>query len=215
MLANVAAELAEGVAAGLGMEVPDPMPKAADVRVKPEVDVSPALSLLSRPGDGGIQTRRVAILVADGVDGNAVSAMHTALLERGAVPRLVGARLGEVTGADGDTFAVEATMETTPSVLYDALFIPGGKKAVDMLGTLGHAAEFIKDQYRHAKAICALGAATALVENAGVPPRLPSGEADPGLLLLKDDDCAAAIDVFVQAIARHRHHAREMDPPRV
>src|SRR6185295_7184382 len=106
-----------------------------DVKVTPEVQASPALSLLSRPGDGGIQTRRVAILVADGIDGNAVNAMHTALLERGAVPRLVGARLGEVTGAGGETFDVEATMETTPSVLYDALFIPGGKKAIDMLGT--------------------------------------------------------------------------------
>jgi catalase len=215
MLANVATDLAEGVAAGLGMAMPEPMPRASDMKVKPEVQASPALSLLSRPGDGGIQTRRVAILVADGVDSEAVSAMHTALLERGAVPRLVGARLGEVTGADGETFEVEATMETTPSVLYDALFIPGGKKGIDMLGTMGHAAEFIKDQYRHAKAICALGAATALVENAGVPPRLPSGDADPGLLLLRDDDCAAAIDVFVQAIARHRHHTREMDPPRV
>ena len=30
---------------------------------------SPALSLFARPGDGGIRTRRIAILVADGVDG--------------------------------------------------------------------------------------------------------------------------------------------------
>jgi catalase len=214
-LANVADELAGAVAAGLGMDMPAPLPNATENEFTPEVEASPALSLLSRPGDGSIRTRRVAILVADGVDDNAVSTMHTALLERGAVPRLVGARLGQIAGENGETYDVEATMETTPSVLYDAVFVPGGKRAVDLLGTLGHAAEFIKDQYRHAKPILALGAAIALVENAGVPARLPNGDADPGLLLLKDEDCETAIELFVQAIGKHRHHAREMDPPRV
>jgi len=95
------------------------------------------------------------------------------------------------------------------------MFVPGGKRAADFLGTLGQAGEFIKDQYRHGKPILAPGAATTLVEEAGVPPRLPGGEADPGLILLKDEDCAMAVELFVQAIAKHRHHAREMDPRRV
>src|SRR6185295_12497488 len=69
-LMNVAAELAEGVAAGLGIrEMPAPMPKVMTREVAPEVAVSPALSLFARPGDGNIRTRRVAILVADGCAG--------------------------------------------------------------------------------------------------------------------------------------------------
>ena len=46
-LMNVAAELAEAVAAGLGIrEMPAPMPKVLDADVTPEVSVSPALSLV-------------------------------------------------------------------------------------------------------------------------------------------------------------------------
>jgi catalase len=52
-LLNVARELAEPVAAGLGMrELPPPMPKVVTRDIMPEVSVSPALSLFARPGDG-------------------------------------------------------------------------------------------------------------------------------------------------------------------
>ena len=52
-LLNVAPELADAVADGLGMrQLPPPMPKALDRDVTPEVTASPALSLFARPGDG-------------------------------------------------------------------------------------------------------------------------------------------------------------------
>ena len=66
MLANVADELADAVASGLGFEIPAPMPKVLPKVTKPEVTKSSPLSLLARPGDGGVKTRRIAILVADG-----------------------------------------------------------------------------------------------------------------------------------------------------
>ncbi|MEO8136970.1 MAG: catalase, partial [Betaproteobacteria bacterium] len=58
-LANVAPELAAAVAQGLGIGVPPPLPKALANPAKPEVTVSPALSLTALPGDGGIRTRKV------------------------------------------------------------------------------------------------------------------------------------------------------------
>ena len=91
MLANVDDKLAQGVADGLGIAVPKPMPKALERDVKPEVEVSPALSLLARPGDGTVRARRVALLVADGVDGASLRAVHAALAKAEAVPRFVGA----------------------------------------------------------------------------------------------------------------------------
>ena len=216
MLANVDAGLAEQLAAELGMSVPDPLPRATQKVAKPEVTESPALSLFARPGDGSIRTRRIAILVADGVDGAAAQALHAGLAEKGAVPRYVGARLGTVQTEDGGALDVETTLETMPSVLFDALALPGGKGAVTQLGNIGHALEFIKDQYRHAKPILAAGAAAALVENAGVPTVLPSGKPDPGLLIIPpDENVAQALPAFVKAIARHRHHERELDPPAV
>jgi catalase len=54
-----------------------------------------------------------------------------------------------------------------------------------------------------------------LVENAGVPMTLSSGAPDPGLLQFPDEHIDEALGQFVQAIAKHRHFEREMDPPPV
>jgi hypothetical protein len=51
------------------------MPKVLTRDVTPEVSSSAALSLFARPGDGRIQTRRVAILVADGCKGKGLVAL--------------------------------------------------------------------------------------------------------------------------------------------
>jgi catalase len=214
-LLNVAEELAQGVAEGLGMEMPEPMPRVLNRKTKPEIEKSEALSLFARPGDGSIRTRRIAIFVADGVDGAAVQALHAGLLEAGAVPRIVGARLGQVQSEQGEAIDVEISLEAGPAVVYDALAVPGGHQAVQALGNVGHALEFIKDQYRHCKPILALGEGKALVENAGVPARLESGEPDPGLLLPEEGGAKEALPGFIQAIARHRHFEREIDPPGV
>ena len=94
MLANVSAELAQGVADGIGIAVPAAQPRVLENPPTPEVTTSPALSLMARPGDGSVKTRRVALLVADGIDGASLRAVHAALAAAGAVPRFVGARLG-------------------------------------------------------------------------------------------------------------------------
>jgi hypothetical protein len=68
-LVNVSMELAVAVAAGLGMDLPEGLAKALATAPKPEVKVSPALSLTALPGECGIRTRQIALLVADGVHG--------------------------------------------------------------------------------------------------------------------------------------------------
>ncbi|HXC60212.1 MAG TPA: catalase [Steroidobacteraceae bacterium] len=217
MLANVDADLAAGLAKDLGMsETPAPLAKAGIAR-KPEVTESPALSLLARPGEQGIRTRRIAILVADGVDAGAARLIHTRLSEAGAVPRYVGVRLGRAADAgDNGELAVEVTMEAMPCVLFDALVIPDGRAATETLGNVGPALDYVKDQYRHCKPILALGSGADLVENAGVPARLPDGEDDPGLIIDRElDDPTDALERFVTALEGHRAFAREMDPPGV
>ena len=214
MLRNIDEGLAEKVGGDLGMELPAPLPLTIKPR-KPEVTESPALSLLARPGDGSIRTRRVGILVADGVDAAGAAALHAALLAQGAVPRYIGPKLGAVVGEHGESIAVEVTLETMPSVLVDAVAVPGGEGAAKTLGNIGQAAEFIVNAYRHCKPILAIGAGRTVVENAGVPRTLPSGDPDPGLLLVDDGETERAFPEFVQAIAKHRHHQRELDPPPV
>jgi catalase len=215
MLANVDAELVGRVAAELGMAVPRPMPRALKTPIKPELEVSPALSIFSQPGDGGIATRRVAIFVAPGIDGKGARALHAALTKRGAVPRYVGARLGTIETDADESLEVEVTFETMASVLFDAVAVPDGAAAAQLLAQVGQALEFLKDQYRHAKPMLALGAGASLLQRAGVPSTLPSGKPDPGLLVGVHRSMAAAIPDFLSAMEKHRHHARELDPPRV
>ncbi len=215
-LMNVAPELAQAVGAGLCMlQLPAAMPKVLAAEVKPEVSKSPALSLRARPGDGSVRARRVAILVADGVEGDVLKIIADRLTAAGAVPRFVGARLGTTEPASGDPIEVDATMEAIPSVLWDGVVLPDGAGAVHVLAADGRTREFLKDQYRHCKPILVLGAAAGLLERAGVPQTLPSGEPDPGLVVGRSDDGESLSKAFIDALAKHRHFDREGDPPLV
>jgi catalase len=213
-LLNASKELATGLAADLGVELPEAMPKAIKSAPKAEVASSPALSLLALPGIGGIATRKVAILLAPGVDAAPLKPLIEQLTEAGAVTRLLGARLGTLESAKGESLEVDATVENSPSVLFDAVVLPGGQDAVNALSQDGKALEFIKDQYRHCKTILALGEATAILAKAGIAATLPDGEADPGLLIAQEPADAAGA-TFIEAIARHRHFERDRDPPLV
>jgi catalase len=214
MLANVDDELASGVAAGLGIPVPEPMPLASTLPM-PVFDASPALSLMSRPGDGSIRTRRVAIFVADGVDGAMARTIYASLLADGAVPRFVGQQLGQVKSAKGPALNVEISLEAGPSVLYDAVVIPDGDNAAAQWQQDGHALEFVKDQYRHCKPIMALGAGKNLLEKAEVAVELPNGDADPGIVSADRGGLEEAIASFKQALGGHRALERETDPPKI
>jgi catalase len=222
MLANVAAELAEQVASGLGIDVPKAQPAALAKARKPEVEVSPALSLLARPGEAGARTRRVALLVADDVEGGALVAVQQALGQADAVPRFVGGRLGTVRCADGESIDVEATLENAPSVLWDAVVIPAGEAGQNALLALGQGVEFVRDQYRHCKPILVLGSGEATLDAFGISTHLPDGHDDPGVIVANDvagEGGSAALDEtisnFVAVLARHRLFEREIDPPPV
>ena len=214
LLANVDTDLVNKVADGLGMEVPAPQPLATTLPL-PQYTPSPALSLLARPGETGIKTRKVAILVAPGVDGNMVRSIYSALLNDGAAARLVGSKLGKVEAGDKSVLNVEITLEAGPSVLYDAVVVPDGQPAVSALARDAHALDFIREQYRHCKPIMVVGAGAMLLKQAAIPPTLPDGSVDPALIGAESDDLAPAIDAFKQALASHRSFARESDPPPV
>ncbi|HEV7509155.1 MAG TPA: catalase [Thermoanaerobaculia bacterium] len=200
MLRNVSDELAQQVADGLGIPLPEPMPRAAEA-IKPEVTSSPLLSLTARPGDGGIRGRKIAVLVAAGTDGRSVAKVVKRLGDAGAVVRLLGARLGSIE-AKGGGLEADGTLETMPSVLFDAVVIPDGKGAAEVLSNLGQALEFLKDQYRHCKPILVLGAGEAVASEAGIPLDDP-----------EDWAIVRELPAFVAAIGMHRNWDRATDPP--
>jgi len=209
-LRNVDDSLATAVAKGLGIrQLPEPMPKVLQQDVAAEVAKSPALSLTARPGDGSIRTRRVALLVADGANGAALKTLAQRLSERGAVPRFVGSHLGPVASSAGD-IEVDVPVDAAPSVLFDAVVIAGGKAAENLAGD-GRMVEFVKDQYRHCKAILALGEDSVVLAKAGIRP----ASGDSGLIVGAEDDIDTAVTAFERAVGRHRAFERESDPPRV
>jgi catalase len=210
VLANVDIELATRVADGIGIKVPEPQARALQEPPKPEVTSSKALSLFSRPGDLGVGTRRIALLVADDADLQPLLDLQARLAAQGALPRFIGQRLGRVAGSSGAPVDVEVTFETAPSVLWDACVVPSGD---DGLAASGQAVEFLKDQYRHCKAIL-MGADSALALKAGLPTSLPDGSDDPGLFSLEGNS-ESGVKSFIAAIAMHRAFERDSDPPAV
>ncbi|MET0321482.1 MAG: catalase [Duganella sp.] len=217
-LVNVHESLAAPVADSLGMDVPPALPLATS-RPPHVYPPSPALSLLHRPGNAGVVTRRVALLVAPGVDGPQTRKLYAALLDAGAVPRLVGAQIGKVAAADDAPLDVELSFEAAPSVVFDAVIVPdcgdGGGDARTALPRDPRAIEFVKLQYRHLKPMLAVEGGAVLLRAAGIPDRLPGGEPDPGVIVAERADLADALAQFVAVLARHRVYARDTDPPRL
>ena len=170
MLANVDAELAGGVAAGLGMAVPEPLPRRSRDAPKPEVtSVAGAVAVRAAGRRQHPHAARRASWSP-----TASTARRRARCTRALAGARRGAALRRARGwarcrrADGDAIEVEVTLETMPSVLFDAVACRAARRRQDARQR-GSGPEFIKDQYRHCKPILALGAGAALVENAGVP----------------------------------------------
>lgn len=204
-LVNVSMELATKVAAGLGMALPEAMPKAMTQPQAPEVSVSPALSLMALPGECGIRSRQIAVLVEDGVHRASLVEVYTALTDAGAVVHFVGPRVGMFVGLSGDKIVADKSMENSPSVLFDALVLPDGSQAVQALADNVDTMAFIKDVFRHGKTILAFGAGQELLDMVGIE---PAAAKDKGILLTESANASGITAAFIKAVAAHRHPCR-------
>jgi catalase len=128
-------------------------------------------------------------------------------VDGGAGPRFVGVRLGRIGAATGDAIDIEATLETMPASLWDAVVVDASCNA---LAKVGHAVEFVKDQFRHCKSMLVIGDASALLRAAGIE----EPASDPGFLHVAPADAATreTLAAFIRAVGRHRHYQREADP---
>ncbi|MHA4867647.1 catalase [Duganella sp. PWIR1] len=210
MLANVDPILVEGVAQGLGLEVPPAMPLATDAP-PPHYEPSPPLSLLARPGATGAKTRKVAILAAHGVDAASLKAIYADLLAAGVAPRVVAAQLGQLVASDGSKIDVEISLEAGPAVLYDAVIVADGADSAAALAGDADARDFVRLQFRHCKPILAVGAGKDLLSAAGVPTTMKDGSADSALWCVEASAVDGALAEFKQALASHRDFQRETD----
>ncbi|MFJ8110612.1 catalase [Streptomyces sp. NPDC096132] len=208
-LGHVDADLAREVARGIGVTEPSGATETASKQS------SPALSLESLRGEESIRTRRIAVLVTDGVDAHQVASVREELAARGAVVEALAATDGSVATADGERYAVDRALPTVASVLYDAVLLPGGPTGTPPVTKDPDAMRFARSAFRHGKPVGALGSGVGVVaalKPAGV--RL-SAEfhrvvTDQGVVTDTSPGTASAefTQAFVTAVAEHRHWGR-------
>lgn len=206
-LTQVDAVLAQRVADGLGMAIPKPPAGPKPRTCKPAKD--PALSMANARRDS-IVGRKVAVLVADGVDGAVIDAVRKALQAGGAAMKLIAPRMGEIKNKAGKVIKVDHSLPTVGSVLFDAVFVPGGKGSVDVLCGDANAVLFVKEAYKHGKAIAASDEGALLVVRAAISAGTPDGEFQgPGVIAASGKAVNDAFTGnFVMAIAKHRFAER-------
>ena len=209
-LTQVDATLARRVADGLGMAVPPPPAGAAKVprTDKPEADA--ALSM-ANTRKVSIVGRKIAVLSAAGVDATGVKVLRKALEAGGATVKVVAPRLGELTDSEGKPVNVDHSLPTVSSVLFDAVFIPGGKSSAAALCADANAVLLVKEAYKHGKAIAASGDGAMLVTRAAQSAGASDGQFQgPGVLLSSGSTVDGAfVKRFVTAIAGHRFAERK------
>jgi catalase len=197
-LNHVDHDLAVAVAQGVGVDPPE---KAA---TENHGRRSPALSQANTAHSPA--TRKIAILVADGVNADDVEVVWDGLRDLGALPEILAPRDGTVRAADGAAVQVTRPLSTVHSVLYDAVVVPGGAESVRTLSADGKAVHFVTEAYKHYKAIGALGEGSELLLTA----RVPDGGLDQGVVVTDRPD-GEFVKQFGDAVAAHRHFSRATD----
>jgi catalase len=166
-LIHVDDNLAQRVAAGLGLSSMPPAPRVtAPVR---NSDPSAALQIIGKMKDT-LEGRCVGILVSDGSDGRAVSSIKKAALDAGATVKIVAPKIGGVKIADGSALAADGQLAGTPSVFFDAVAVLLTATQAEALGKDGAAVGFVRDAFGHLKAIAVDEGGQALLVAAGIKP---------------------------------------------
>ncbi|WP_259755207.1 catalase HPII [Pseudomonas sp. GCEP-101] len=193
ILVNICPKLAEKVASQIGVTV---TAKPASV---PQPTLSPALSQVNLLS-GDIRSRKVAILIADGVSESDVSDLIDALEKGGASAKLIAPSAAPVKAASGAELIPHASWDGLPSVVFDAVFVPGGAPVTQQISGDGRALHYLLEAYKHLKPLAFAGDAQALPGQLGLA-------ADEGVI-----QGGSATDVFAPleaALKQHRVWARE------
>ncbi|MBQ6640018.1 MAG: catalase, partial [Saccharopolyspora sp.] len=213
-LNHVDHELAVQVAEGIGVTPPESAVTTNHGRSSPALSQSNSVT-------GTIATRKVAVLVGDGVDPTEVDQIRRGLSERGAVAEVLGLRDGTARGSDGDDVRVDRAISTMASVVYDAVIVPGGSESARALSADGYAVHFVAEAYKHAKPVAASDEGLAVLQRTGINDvRQAGASGGDGVVADRGVVTAAAtggalpegfLAEFANALAGHRVWDRDTD----
>jgi len=119
-----------------------------------------------------IKGRRVAVMVADGVDADALYAVRKILEDGGAEIEVVAPGLQDVRSTGNRLIKVHHGLLALSPEPYDAVFIPGGR-SIELLCANHHALLFVADAYKRSKVIATSGEAARVVHQATQPTASP------------------------------------------
>lgn len=211
LLAQIDDGLSKKVAGNLGIEIPKdierPINRAigADANIEEQqpgkkrnyLESSPKLSQNNTKFDT-IATRQIAFLVGNGFNMDDFDSMREALEKENAMVKLVAPHGGKITCDKDMEHNVDAAIMTTESVLFDAVYIPGGQKSVDQLLKNAKFIKFVNEAFKHCKAIAVDNEGEKILQSSAI----------------KDyrEDVAVFVNAepqkFIAAIAKHRNWDR-------
>lgn len=225
ILSKIDDSLATQVAYGLGLHVPQepeqPINKSIPADGNPEdyqpfevetaLTVSAALSMAGTIKDS-IKSRKIAFLAADGVEEKSLTTVKSALEAAGAIVEIIGPRLGELIAANDVKIPVDQSFLTAASVLFDAVYVPGGTNSVATVEADADAVHFLNEAFKHCKAIAADEQALQVLGATYFSKKLPEEFSDETVLkegLIVNGDAAKLAKQFIATIAQHRFWERE------
>jgi len=225
LLARIDAGMANKIATGLGTVVPKSIKGRINMNVGADAGkdtetkpinksnfTSPALSMANTIKNT-IKTRKIAFLAGDGVDQASLTAMKKALTSEGAVVAVIAPHGGTIKGSNGSAIPVDHSLLNAASVLFDAVYVPGGAKSVTALQANAKTIHFVNEMYKHCKAIAATGEGVELIRvssiNLAKNGQLRGRNVDPALIVEENSDLKKISAKFIKAIAQHRNWDRE------
>ena len=203
---KVDGELAKRVAKGLGL--PAPTEPATPNHGQKSAALSQAHTTKTAKG------RKVAILAADGVNAAQIVMVKQSLSALHISSEVVSLFGGTIVNTEGGKIEVDQTFLTTASVLYDAIYVPGGEQSIEALIAHGDPLSFIHEAFKHFKPMAATGEGVDLMIQAdlkGIDSSQVNGKMSSqlGVIASRDPaDMATFTITFIDAIKEHRFWTR-------
>jgi len=192
-LRNVDESLAQRVADGLGIPLPDKAPAA-----KEPIDMPPSDALsIHKNMKSTLEGRTVGLLIADGTDASELDKVVKAIEKEKGKAVIVAPKVGGVKLSDENLRKADCQLAGSPSQIFDAVAIILSDEGCAALVKEAAAVQFVMDAFGHLKAIGHNNAATPLLDKAGV-------EVDEGVTDLGKSFVAAASRRFYDREANLR-----------
>jgi len=224
LLTQIHEDLAEQVTKKLGVEYPrkpeKPMNKGVpadageeefeSTKVEQSVKSSDALSMLKNLVEF-VGSRKIAFICADGANEKSVNLMKKTLEDEGANVKIIAPHSGMLMLSNGDKIKIDNSFVTTGSVLFDALYIPGGKESISKLKEEADSIHFLNEAYKHCKPIAIDAKAKgSLLEATYFWNKLSVEElTEKGVIINEKENFIQLSKDFTKAIGKHRFWNRE------